>query len=96
MTHNEIDIDQYLLLIIYPSIVLFSAGFVSKKIGIRTYFRYLIEAFVCIAFSLIYYLFLPNGGAYGLVIVLMLSGIFLLYMTKRNYVHNEDNMKAKL
>ncbi len=94
MTHNEIDFDQYLLLIVYPSIVLFSAGFVAKKIGLKIYFRYLVEAIVCISFSMIYYFALPNGGAYGLVVVLLLSGVFLLYMTKRNYVHNEDDMKT--
>ncbi|NOJ29021.1 MAG: hypothetical protein DA328_02515 [Nitrososphaeraceae archaeon] len=96
MTHNEIDIDQYLLLIIYPSIVLFSAGYVSKKMGIKVHFRYLTEAIICISFAIIYYLFLSNGGANGLVLVLLLIGIFLLYMTKKKYVHNEDDMKTQL
>jgi len=31
MSHNGIDIDQYILLIIYPSIAFFLIGFITKK-----------------------------------------------------------------
>ena len=31
MSHNGIDIDQYLLLILYPSIVFFTIGYITKK-----------------------------------------------------------------
>ena len=87
MTHNGIDIDQYLLLIFYPSIVFFGLGFIAKKTTMHEHLMYALQALTCIIFSIIYFLVIPNGGAQGLAIVLAMFGVILLLMARKHFVH---------
>ena len=87
MTHNGIDIDQFLLLIIYPSIVFFGVGFIAKKTAMRESLKYALQALICIIFSIVYFVVIPHGGAQGLAIVLAILGIILLIMAKKYIVH---------
>lgn len=87
MTHNGIDIDQFLLLTIYPSILLFGVGFIAKKTAMRESLKYALQALICIIFSIVYFVVIPHGGAQGLAIVLAILGVILLIMTKKYIVH---------
>ena len=87
MTHNGIDIDQFLLLTIYPSILFFGVGFIAKKTAMRESLKYALQALICIIFSIIYFVVIPHGGAQGLAIVLAILGVILLIMAKKYVVH---------
>ena len=83
MTHNGIDIDQYILLTIYPTAVFFGVGFITKRTKLRESLSYTLQALVCIVFSVVYFIYIPQGGAQGLAIVLLLFGILLLFMARK-------------
>jgi peptidoglycan/LPS O-acetylase OafA/YrhL len=87
LTHNGIDIDQFLLLTIYPSILFFGVGFIAKKTAMRESLKYALQALICIIFSIIYFVVIPHGGAQGLAIVLAILGVILLIMAKKYIVH---------
>ena len=86
MSHNGIDLDQYILLIIYPSIAFFAIGFISRKIDLRKTVTYALQAIVCFGFSIGYYLFIPYGGALGLSLILGLFGILLVILARKEKV----------
>ena len=50
MSHNGIDIDQYLLLILYPSIVFFTIGYITKKKNVKKSITYVIQSVICFVF----------------------------------------------
>jgi hypothetical protein len=87
LTHNGIDIDQFLLLTIYPSILFFGVGFIAKKTAMRESLKYALQALICIIFSIVYFVAIPHGGAQGLAIVLAILGVILLIMAKKYIVH---------
>ena len=62
MSHNGINIDQYILLVIYPSIAFFLIGFITKKKNVRKSITYIIQSLICFSFSIAYYLLIPHGG----------------------------------
>jgi hypothetical protein len=86
MSHNGIDIDQYLLLIVYPSIAFFLIGFITKKMNVRKSITYIIQSIICFSFSIAYYLFIPHGGAQGLSVILGLFGALLLVLARKERV----------
>ena len=90
MTHNGIDIDQYVLFTIYPFIAFFVSGYVAKKSRMAEVTKYLIQAAICIVFSIVYFVAVPNGGAEGLAIVLALFSAVLLLMARKHKVHPES------
>ncbi|HYZ51616.1 MAG TPA: hypothetical protein VE593_12070 [Nitrososphaeraceae archaeon] len=94
MTHSEIDIDQYILLTLYPTLIIFGLGFAGKKKKLRQSFAYLLQALTCIVFSISYFLFIPNGAAEGLVIVLALFGILLLFVARKYTLHPETEQQS--
>ena len=69
MTHNGIDIDQYVLFTIYPFAAFMVSGLVARKTKMAEVTKYIIQAAICIAFSIVYFVAVPNGGAQGLAIV---------------------------
>jgi L-lactate permease len=87
MSHNGIDIDQYILLIIYPSIAFFLIGFITKKKNVRKSITYIIQSLICFSFSIAYYLLIPHGGAQGLSLVLGLFGVMLLVLARKERVN---------
>jgi len=94
LTHNEIDIDQFILLTIYPSIALFGITFFAKKLKLASSIQYCLQAGICIAFAIIYLIMIPNGGAQGLAIVLFLFSIILLLMARKYKIHPEEKDKS--
>jgi hypothetical protein len=86
MVHLGIDIDQFILLTIYPAAVFFAIGYVAKKTKIQAAKSYLLQAVTCIAFAIAYVFAVPNGGAQGLAIVLGMFGILLLFMARKQKI----------
>jgi len=92
MPTTGVDIDQYILLIFYPSIVFFIVGYVAKKRAIKKPIIYLIQSIVCFIFSLSYYLYVPKNGAFGLALILGLFGILLLVLARKEKINpSEEN-----
>ena len=49
--------------------------------------KYALQALICIIFSIIYFVVIPNGGAQGLAIVLAMLGVLLLIMARKYIVY---------
>jgi fatty acid desaturase len=86
MVHLGIDIDQFILLAIYPAAVFFAIGYVGKKTKMQATKSYLLQAVTCIAFAIAYVFAVPNGGAQGLAIVLGMFGVLLLFMARKQKI----------
>jgi hypothetical protein len=86
LPHLGIDIDEFVLLTIYPAAAFFAIGFASKKLKLRQLVVYLLQAFACFAFTIGYLVAVPNGGAQGLAIVLGMFGALLLFMARKQKI----------
>jgi hypothetical protein len=95
LTHIGIDIDQYILLTLYPAIIIFGLGFAGKKKRISQSVTYLLQASTCIIFSIGYVFVVPNGGAQGLAIVLALFGILLLFVARKYFIHPDGGQESR-
>jgi len=90
MPHLGIDIDEYVLLTIYPAAAFFAIGFIAKKTHMHPGTSYLLQAITCIAFAITYLLAVPNGGAQGLAIVLGMFGVLLLFMARKQKIQRPE------
>jgi len=95
LTHNGIEIDQFVLLTIYPAIAIFGIAFISKKKCIKKSLQYLTQTLTCIVFAIIYYFYIPNGGAQGLAIALTLFSLILLLMVRKYRIEPEENDQSQ-
>ena len=86
MVHLGIDIDQFILLTIYPAAAFFVIGYLAKKTKTHAVKSYLLQAVTCIAFAIAYIFAVPNGGAQGLAIVLGMFGALLLFMARKQKI----------
>ena len=87
MPHLGIDIDQFILLTIYPAAGFFAIGFAAKRTKkITPLLMYLLQALNCFVFTVGYLLLVPNGGAEGLAIVLGMFGVLLLFMARKQKI----------
>lgn len=94
MGHNGIDIDQFILLTIYPAAVFFAIGFIAKKTKMQAAKSYLLQAITCIAFSIAYFVAVPNGGTQGLAIVLGMFGALLLFMARKQKIQQPEQQSV--
>jgi uncharacterized membrane protein YtjA (UPF0391 family) len=95
LTHNGIDIDQFILLTIYPTVTFFIIGLIARKYGFGEPLKYAAQAASCIIFAIAYIVAVPNGGAYGLAAVLILFSGVLFLMARRYIMHpsgEEENL----
>ena len=90
MPHNGVDIDQFILLTFYPIIAFFAIGFIAKKIKLDEALAYFFQGISCLLFAIFYIFMIPRGGAQGLAIVLILFGILLLFMARKEEVSPKD------
>ena len=90
MSHLGIDIDQFILLTIYPAAAFFAIGYIGKKTKIQPAMSYLLQAMTCFAFSIAYFIVVPNGGAQGLAIVLAMFGVVVLFMAKKQKIQQQE------
>lgn len=86
MVHLGIDIDQFILLTIYPAAAFFVVGYVAKKTKMHAARSYLLQALTCIVFAIAYVFAVPNGGAQGLAIVLGMFGALLLFLARKQKI----------
>ena len=86
MVHLGIDIDQFILLTIYPAAAFFVIGYVAKKTKMPAVKSYLLQAVTCLTFAIVYVIAVPNGGAQGLAIVLGMFGALLLFMARKQKI----------
>ncbi|HJU35681.1 MAG TPA: hypothetical protein VJ695_11225 [Nitrososphaera sp.] len=89
MVHLGIDIDQFILLTIYPAAVFFVIGYVAKKTKMHAAKSYLLQAVTCIVFAVAYIFVVPNGGAQGLAIVLGMFSAVLLLMARKQKIEQQ-------
>lgn len=90
MTHNGIDIDQFILLTIYPTVTFFIIGLIARKFGFGEPLKYASQAASCIIFAVAYIVAVPNGGAHGLAAVLILFSGILFLMARKHIMHPTD------
>ena len=95
MSHNGIDIDQYILLILYPSIAFFIIGYITKKKNIKKSTTYVMQSAICFVFSITYYTLIPHGGAQGLSIILGLFGVLLLILARKEKIRPEGEEESE-
>ncbi|MGH9912401.1 MAG: hypothetical protein ACRD4J_09985 [Nitrososphaeraceae archaeon] len=89
MTHNGVDIDQFLLLAIYPTVAFFAVGYLGKKLSLSDFFKYGLQSLTSFGFSIAYFILVPDGNAQGIAIVLMLFGILLLVIARKHRLDSE-------
>jgi hypothetical protein len=89
LTHNGIDIDQFILLAVYPTITFFVIGIIAKRLIIGEPLKYAIQASNSIIFAIVYFLAIPHGGAQGLAIVLILFGGVLILMARKSLLYTK-------
>jgi uncharacterized membrane protein len=91
MVHLGIDIDQFILLTIYPAAAFFAIGYIARKTHMQPRNSYLLQAITCMAFAVAYVFVVPNGGAQGLSIVLGMFGVFLLFMARKQQIEQPQH-----
>ena len=89
MTHNGVDIDQFLLLAIYPTVAFFIVGFLGKKLALSDFSKYGLQSLTSFAFSISYFILVPNGNAQGIAVVLLLFGTLLLVIARKDKLDSE-------
>jgi len=87
-----LDFDQYILLSIYPCAVIFGIGFFAKRTKVRESLKFVFQASASITFSIIYFEAVPDGGAEGLAVVLLIFGVLLLFMARKYIIHPEGEV----
>ena len=92
MVHLGIDIDQFILLTIYPAAVFFAIGYIAKKTKMRPLISYMLQAMTCFCFAIGYLVLVPNGGARGLAVVLLMFGGVLLFMARKQGIQQEQSV----
>ena len=90
MTHNGIDIDQFILLTLYPTAAFLKTGLLARKFSKIETLKYVAQALSCIIFAIVYIVTIPNGGAQGLATVLILFGGILFLMARKHIVHPNE------
>lgn len=88
MTHNGVDIVDYVLYTMYPTAAFFAIGLFAKKTGLRQLYVYIAQSAVCFGFA-IAYMFIPLGGGQGLAVVLAMFGGLLAYMARKQKLQAE-------
>ncbi|AIC16113.1 hypothetical protein [Nitrososphaera viennensis] len=95
MTHNGVDIVDFVLYTIYPTAAFFAIGIAAKKTGLRQLYVYLMQAFVCFAFAVAYIVLIPLGGGQGIAVLLAMFGGLLLFMARKQKVQPaEEEQKS--
>jgi hypothetical protein len=95
MNQCLLDFDQYILLSVYPCAVIFGIGFIAKRGKIRESLKFVLQSSASIIFSLIYFEGVPDGGADGLAVVLLVFGVLLLFMARKYIIHPEAEVRSE-
>jgi hypothetical protein len=95
LPHNGVDIDQYILLTFYPIVVFFAIGFIGKKFKLDDAWKYFFQGVSCLLFAIFYIIMVPRGGAQGLAIVLIMFGLLLFFMARKQKISPKDHTYSK-
>lgn len=95
MPHNGVDFDQYILLTFYPIVVFFTIGFIGKKFKLDDALKYFFQGVSCLLFAIFYIIMIPRGGAQGLAIVLIMFGLLLFFMARKQKISPKDQTYSK-
>jgi hypothetical protein len=90
LSHNDVDIVDFVLYTIYPTAAFFAVGLAAKKTGMRQIYTYAIQAAICFAFSAAYFALIPLGGAQGIAVILAMFGALLLFMARKERLKAEQ------
>jgi len=71
--------------------VFFVIAILGKRLKLDEAFRYLFQAISCILFAVFYIILIPRGGAQGLAIILILFGILLFFMARKQKISPNEN-----
>jgi O-antigen/teichoic acid export membrane protein len=72
-------------------VAFFAIAILSKKLRLDDAFRYFFQAISCILFAVFYIILIPRGGAQGLAIILILFGILLFFVARKQKISPNDN-----
>jgi len=89
LSHNGVDIVDFVLYTIYPTAAFFAVGLAAKKTDMKQLYTYIIQAAVCFAFSVAYFALIPLGGAQGIAVILAMFGALLLFMARKQKLKAE-------
>lgn len=89
MSHNGVDIIDFVLYTIYPTAAFFAVGLAARKTGMKQIYTYTIQATICFAFSVAYFALIPLGGGQGIAIILAMFGALLLFMARKQKLKTE-------
>lgn len=81
---------MFILLTIFPAAAFFAVGYIAKQTKMPQLKSYLLQGLICIAFSISYFVAVPNGGAQGLAIVLGMFGALLLFMARKQKIQQPE------
>ena len=81
---------MFILLTMFPAAAFFAVGYFAKKTKMPQVRSYLLQGITCIAFSIAYFIVVPNGGAQGLAIVLGMFGALLLFMARKQKIQQPE------
>jgi hypothetical protein len=70
-------------------VAFFAVGYLGKKLSLSDFFKYGLQSLTSFAFSIGYFILVPNGNAQGIAIVLMLFGILLLVIARKHKLDSE-------
>jgi O-antigen/teichoic acid export membrane protein len=68
----------------------FAIAILGKKFQLDEAFRHLFQGIACILFAVFYIILIPRGGAQGIAIILILFGILLLFMARKQKISPKD------
>ncbi len=72
--------------------MIFGIGFIAKRFKLRESLKFVFQASASIIFSIIYFEAVPDGGAEGLAVVLLIFGVLLLFMARMYIIHPESEV----
>lgn len=90
VAHNGVDIVDFVLYTVYPTAAFFAVGFIAKATGMRQLYTYVIQAAICFVFAGAYFVLVPEGGAQGLAIILVIFGGLLAFMARKQKVESPE------
>jgi hypothetical protein len=70
--------------------VFFAIALLGKKFKLDEVLKYFFQAISCILFAIFYIILIPRGGAQGLALVLILFGVLLFFIARKQKISPKD------
>jgi len=95
MSHNSVDIIDFLLLTIYPVVALFIIEIASRALKISSWKKLFVQGIVMAGFGVVYIVYLIilwNAPHWLTAIVLFALSITLFYQARRSKINPEKSI----